>query len=128
MARETLAQRNARLEAEHVARLTKEVAEYPQRLMVTLARATNAYFELAVSDNKFLVTTDVHRDRTTFRLAYTHSPNSQEQLTELEWTLDRHEQELAETQRLVEVRKEAVRKVNELLSKEERELLNLVNL
>ena len=63
MARETLAQRNARLEAEHVARLTKEVAEYPQRLMVTLARATNAYFELAVSDNKFLVTTDVHRDR-----------------------------------------------------------------
>ena len=128
MARETAAQRNARYDAENEARLSQEVAEYPQRLMVTLARATNAYFELTVSDNKFLVTADPHRERTTFRLDYTHSPNSQEVLQELEWTLDRHERELAEQKRLVEVRKEAVRKVNELLSKEERELLNLLNL
>jgi hypothetical protein len=58
-------------------------------------------------------------------LAYAHSPNSQEQLEDLEWTLERYEQELAEANRLREVKAEALRKVNELLTEEERELLNL---
>jgi hypothetical protein len=125
MARETAAQRNARFDAEREARLSREVAEYPQRLMNALARATKAYFELTVSDNKFLVTADPHRERTTFSLAYAQSPNSQEQLEDLEYTLDRYEQEQAEQKRLVEVRAEALRKVNELLTAEEKELLNL---
>ena len=125
MARETVAQRNARYAQERETYLANQVAEYPQRLMLALARATKAYFDLAVSDNKFLV-----RDRNKYEpqvhaLAYAHSPNSQEQLEELEWALDRHEEELAEQKRVAEVKKEALRKVNELLTAEERELLNL---
>lgn len=125
MARETVAQRNARFDAERDARLSREVAEYPQRLMNVLARATNAYFELAVSDNKFVVQTRDEYNRTTYSLAYAQSPNSQEQLESLEWDLDRYEKAVAEEQRLREVKKEALRKVNELLTAEERELLNL---
>jgi len=125
MARETVAQRNARYAQEREAYLAKQVAEYPTRLMVALTRATDAYFELSVNDNKFLV-----RDRNKYEpqvhtLAYAHSPNSQEQLEELEWALDRHEAELAEQRRLAEVRKEAERKARELFTDEERELLGL---
>lgn len=125
MARETVAQRNARYAQERETYLANQVAEYPQRLMLVLARATNAYFELTVSDNKFQVTDRDQYNRNTVTLAYAHSPNSQEQLETLEWALDRYEQELAEANRLREVKKEALRKVNELLTEEERELLNL---
>lgn len=125
MARETVAQRNARFDAERDARLSREVAEYPQRLMNVLDRATNAYFELAVSDNKFLVKTRNEYKEKVYALAYAHSPNSQEQLDDLEWAVESYEQELAEQKRLREVKAEALRKVNELLTAEERELLNL---
>ena len=125
MARETVAQRNARFDAEREARLTKEVAEYPARLMAVLARATNAYFELTVSDNKFQLKNNNDRYDSAVSLAYAHSPNSQEQLESLEWDLDTYEKRLAEANRLREVKKEALRKVNELLTAEERELLNL---
>lgn len=125
MARETAAERNARFAQEREARLAQEVAEYPARLMAVLARATNAYFELAVSDNKFLVQTRDERNRVVYTLAYAQSPNSQEQLQELEWTLDAYEKRVAEAKRLREVKAEALRKVNELLTAEERELLNL---
>jgi len=125
MARETVAQRNARFDVERETYLANQVVEYPQRLMLALARATNAYFELAVSDNKFSVTADPHRERTTFQLAYAHSPNSQEQLESLEWELDNYEQEQAEKKRVSEVKASALRKVNELLTAEERKLLNL---
>ena len=58
-------------------------------------------------------------------MAYAHSPNSQEQLDDLEWDLERYEQELAEQKRLREVKASALKKVNELLTEEERELLGL---
>jgi hypothetical protein len=125
MARETVAQRNARFDAEREARLAQEVAEYPARLMSVLARATNAYFELTVSDNKFQLNNRNDRYEFAVSLAYAHSPNSQEQLQELEWKLDTYERELAEARRRSEVKKEAMRKVNELLTEEEREMLNL---
>ena len=124
MARETVAQRNARYAQEREARLAQEVAEYPARLMAVLARATNAYFELTVSDNKFQLTNNNDRyDHVS--LAYAHSTDSQEQLESLEYDLDSYEKRLAEAQRLREVKAEALRKVNELLTAEERELLNL---
>ena len=123
MARETVAQRNARFDTEREARLSREVAEYPQRLMNVLARAADAYFELTVRDNKFRV--DDRNNSDFWDLAYAQSPNSQEQLESLEYTLDRREREVAEEQRLREVKAEALRKVNELLTAEERELLNL---
>ena len=125
MARETVAQRNALFDAEREARLVKEVAEYPARLMAVLARATVANFELAVNDNKFLVQTRDSYTLKTYSLAYAHSSNSQEQLEGLEWDVECYEQELAETNRLRQVKAEALRKVNELLTAEERELLNL---
>ena len=125
MARETAAQRNLRYTAENEARLSREVAEYPMRLMNVLARATNAHFELSASDDKFQVQTRDGRQRTTYSLAYAHSPNSQEQLESLEWALDTYEQEQAEQKRLVEVKASALRKVNSVLTAEERELLNL---
>jgi hypothetical protein len=124
MARETVAQRNLRYTAENEARLSREVAEYPQRLMNVLARATNESFNLTVVDNKFQVFAD-NDARTVWTLAYAQSPNSQEQLEDLEWTLDRYEQKQAEQKRLAEVKATALRKVNELLTAEERELLNL---
>ena len=125
MARETVAQRNARFSQERESKLAQEVAEYPTRLMAALTRATNAYFELSVSDNKFQLRNNNDRHGSVVSLAYAHSPNSQEQLQELEWKLDSYERQLAEANRLREVKKEALRKVNELLTAEERELLNL---
>lgn len=124
MAKETKAQRDARFDAEREAKLTKEVAEYPQRLMAVLARATKAHFELTVSDNKFQLTN--RNDRYDYvSLAYSHSSDSQEQLESLEYDLDRHEEKMAEQKRLAEVKAQALRKVNELFTAEERELLNL---
>jgi hypothetical protein len=125
MARETVAQRNARYAQERETYLANQVAEYPTRLMAVLTRATNAYFELTVSDNKFLVKVRNEYKPKVHALAYAHSPNSQEQLEELEYELDRYERELAEAKRLHEVRAEALRKVNELLTQEEREQLGL---
>jgi CHASE3 domain sensor protein len=124
MARETVAQRNARFDAEREARLAKEVAEYPQRLMTALGRATDAYFKMAVSDNKFLVQTLDEYSRT-YTMAYAHSPNSQEQLEDLEWEVEQHEKRMAEAKRVLEVKADALRKVNEVLSAEQRELLGL---
>ena len=125
MARETVAQRNARLAQELEARLAREVAEYPARLLAVLTRATNAYFELSVVDNKFVVRDRNKYDPQDHTLAYAHSPNSQEQLEELEFVLDKHEYELAEARRVREVKENALRKVNEMLTEEERELLGL---
>lgn len=125
MARETVAQRNARYAQERETYLANQVAEYPTRLMAVLTRATNAYFELTVSDNKFQLNNRNDRYEFAVSLAYAHSPDSQEQLESLEYDLDRYERELAEARRRVEVKKEALRKVNELLTAEEREMLNL---
>lgn len=125
MARETVAQRNTRYAQERETYLANQVVEYPARLMHALARATNACFEFAVVDNKFLVKVRDGWGTEVRALAYTHSPNSQEQLEELEYDLDRYEAELAEAKRLHEVRAEALRKVNELLTDEEREQLGL---
>lgn len=125
MARETVAQRHERFHAEREARLSREVADYPERLMTALTRATNAYFELTVRDNKFQLNNRNGRYDSIVSLAYAHSPNSQEQLESLEYDLDRHERLVAEENRLREVKAEALRKVNELLTEEERELLNL---
>lgn len=124
MARETVAQRNARYAQEREVYLANQVAEYPTRLMAVLTRATNAYFELTVRDNKFQVQPRDSYNRTV-TLAYAHSPNSQAQLESLESELDHYEEELAERKRLAEVKKEAERKARELFTDEERELLGL---
>jgi hypothetical protein len=124
MARETAAQRNARFDTEREARLSREVAEYPQRLMNVLTRATKQSFNLTLYDNKFQVTTS-YDYRAAWTLAYNHSPNSWDQLQELEWKLDDLDRVQAEEMRLAAVKAEALRKVNDLLTAEELQLLNL---
>ena len=119
MARETVAQRNARFEVELEARLSREVAEYPQRMMAVLARAADAYFDLTVRDNKFRV--DDRNNSDFWDLAYAHSSNSQERLEDLEYTLDRKDAEAAEAKRKDELARNAFNK----LSKEEQQALGL---
>jgi len=119
MARETVAQRNARFEAEQEERLSKEVAEYPQRLMTVLTRSVADAFELTVADNKFRV--DDRNNSVRWHLAYAHSVMSQERLEDLEHTLDRKDAEAAEAKRKDELARSAFNK----LTKEEQQALGL---
>jgi len=119
MARETAAQRAVRFEAEHEERLSKEVAEYPQRLMTLLTRSVADAFDLTVSDNKFRV--EDRNNSVWWNLAYAHSSESQERLEDLEYTLDRKDTEAAEAKRKDELARTAFNK----LSKEEQQALGL---
>ena len=126
MARETVAQRNARLAQEREERLEAERLAYPLRLMNLLERATNLVtFELTVKDGFFRVVDRDARYDTVYELAYSWSTDHQAVLENLTWKVESVEEELAEANRRYEVKKEAERKVRELLSDEERELLGL---
>jgi hypothetical protein len=127
MARETKAERMEREARERAERLEAERSAYPLRLMNLLERATNlSTFELSVKNGMFYV-----RDQTAnryaedYELAYAWSEHNQAVLENLTWKVESVEEELAEVRRRVEVKKEAERKVRELLSDEERELLGL---
>ena len=126
MARETVAQRNARLEAERLERMLKEQEAYPARLMAALERVSaQAAFDLSVHNGLFVVNDRNSRYDVDFQLAYSWSSDTQSALENLEWKLEDLEQEQAEARRRVAVKMEAERKVRELLSDEERELLGL---
>lgn len=127
MARETVAQRNARLAKEREERLEAERLAYPLRLMNLLERVSNlSNFELSVKNGMFVVhDRDGGRYADDHELAYSWSTDHQAALENLTWKVDSVEEELAEARRRVEVKKEAERKVRELLSDEERELLGL---
>ena len=126
MARETVAQRNARLAAEREARLAAEVAEYPARLMAVLERVNNQYnLTLTVQDGMFLVSDNNPRYNNETRLSYSWDAESQDALQNLEWSLTNLEEAQAEEKRRNEVRREAKRKAQEMFTAEERELLGL---
>lgn len=126
MARETVAQRNARLEAERLERMLKEQEAYPARLMAALERVSaQASFDLSVRNGLFVVNDRNSRYDVDFQLAYSWSTDTQSALENLEWKLEDLEQEQAEARRRAAVKAEAERKVRELLSDEERELLGL---
>lgn len=126
MARETVAQRNARLAQEREERLEAERLAYPLRLMNLLERATNlSNFELTVRNGFFRVEDRNERYNSEYELAYSWSTDHQAVLENLTWKVESVEEELAEARRRVEVKKEAERKVRELLTDEERELLGL---
>ena len=126
MARETKAERMARLDAELKERQEAEQLAYPLRLMSLLERVTNlANFELTVRNGFFRVEDRNERYESVYHLEYLWSVSSQDALENLTWKVDNVEQELAEARRRYEVKKEAERKVRELLSDEERELLGL---
>ena len=126
MARETVAQRNARLAQEREERLEAERLAYPLRLMSLLERVTNlSNFELTVKDGRFNVEDRNDRYRSDYFLTYTWSEGAQVALEELTYKVDNLEAERAEAERRYAVKKEAERKVRELLSEEERELFGL---
>ena len=126
MARETKAERLAREAREREERLEAERSTYPLRLMNLLERATNlSNFELSVRNGFFRVVDRAARYDSEYELSYSWSTDHQAVLENLTWKVESVEQELAEAQRRYEVKKEAERKVRELLSDEERELLGL---
>lgn len=126
MARETVAQRNARLEAERLERMLKEQEAYPARLMAVLERVSNEpRFELTVKNGFFTVEDRDARYDSEYELSYSWSKHAQETLDSLTWKLEEVEAERAEAQRRVAVKKEAERKARELFTDEERELLGL---
>lgn len=126
MARETKAQREERLNNEREARQNAERSMYPANLMNLLERvSTEPTLTLTVANGLFNVNDRNDRYRNDYVLSYSWSTDAQAVLDDLTYKVDSLEQERAEENRRYAVRKEAERKVRELLSEEERELLGL---
>jgi len=121
MARETVAQRNARLEAERAQREAVAKATYMTRVMAVLERATKANFELEVRDELFVLEDRDDRRGGTYRFPAQWSDEADNALATLEWEVEHKEEALREAERRAQVRAAALSK----LSAEERELLGL---
>jgi hypothetical protein len=123
MARKTVAEKRAEMEALEAARQAREAQEYLPRLMAALERATNDHnYELLVRDGMFVVN---DRDTRGWNELRSLSPNYSrvdfDNLTSLEWDLQMKDEEKAEARRRAEVRANALSK----LTSEEKELLGL---
>ena len=126
MARETKAERLAREAREREERMEAERLAYPLRLMNLLERVSaEPTLTLTVKDGRFNVEDRNDRYRSDYFLTYAWSEGAQVALEELTYKVDDLEAERAEAERRYQVKKEAERKVRELLSDEERELLGL---
>lgn len=126
MARETKAERLAREAQEREERLEAERSAYPLRLMNLLERVSaEPTLTLTVKDGRFNVEDRNDRYRSDYFLTYAWSEGAQVALEELTYKVNDLEAERAEAERRYQVKKEAERKVRELLSDEERELLGL---
>jgi hypothetical protein len=115
MARETAAERKARLYEHVVARQ----AAYPERLMKVLERASRVGFELTVREGKFHVV-ELNEDFSEV-LTLEYTEESDLSLDTLFYRVEDVEEERAEANRRDMVRRAALSK----LSQEERELLGL---
>ena len=126
MARETKAERLAREAREREERMEAERSAYPLRLMNLLERVSaEPTLTLTVANGLFNVEDRNDRYRNDYVLSYSYSPDANAVLEDLTYKVDALEEERAEANRRYEVKKEAERKVRELLSEEERELLGL---
>jgi hypothetical protein len=124
MAKETKAQRLVREALEQEAAQAIERAEYPARLMKALNRATVRFaYNLLVVDNFFLVKTESFNDP--YKMSLEWSVSSQLELEDLEDRMDQADALRAEQARRNQVRDNALKKVQELFTAEERELLDL---
>ena len=125
MTRKTRAELNAERDEALALQEAHNFAAYPSRLMAALELATNKNnYELEVRNGMFSLRDRDERD-STLSLTLVHTRNSQYALETLEWDMERKEADRVEAKRLQEVKANALRKVNELLTKEERELLDL---
>ncbi len=121
MARETVAQRNARYEAERLQRLAVAEASYPARLMALLERAVKENFELTVKNMEFRVEDRDARRSDAYLLTYAYSQEADNTLQSLEWAVEEKEAARAEYERVANLRKSALAK----LTDEERAALSL---
>ena len=133
MARETKAQREERLEAEREAFRAEFVAQYPQRL-------TRMVFEFATlwsvprvkryDENSYVFMSEDNRNTWNSEwvlpdVLSNYRQDVYDNLETVESEVQYYKDFLAEQERKANVRAEALRKVNEMLTDEERKLLNL---
>ena len=112
---------------ELMAQDTKEARTYHARLMQILERAVDTDMDITVSDGHFVITEFDSRDSdydTHYTLSINYSEANEKILQYLKLSVERAEQEIAKASRDRELRKQALSK----LSKEEREVLGLVDL
>lgn len=121
MARETKAQREARLEAERQAQMAFAKDTYTERMMAALERAVKENFELSVSNGQFVVEDRDDRYRNAFFLQPAWSETADMDLYSLEVSVELKEEASAELVRKAQVRGKALAK----LTAEEREELGL---
>jgi hypothetical protein len=121
MARETRAEREVRLEAEHQAQLAVAKASYTERMMAVLARAVKENFELEVKDMLFKVEDRDERRSAPHFLQPAWTETADMDLYSLEVSVELKEEERADAERRANLRATALTK----LSKEEREALGL---
>ena len=122
MARETKAQREARLEAERLALVAVAKATYTERMMALLARAVQENFEMTVDANEFKLSDRDSRFRNEYWVAPVWAEVADVQLYELEMAVEDKEQARAEREQRANVRAAALAK----LTAEEREELGLL--
>jgi hypothetical protein len=122
MARETKAQREARLEAERLAQVAVARATYTERMMALLARAVRENFEMTVDADEFKLSDRDSRFRNEYWVAPVWAEVADVQLYELEMAVEDKEQARAEREQRANVRAVALAK----LTAEEREELGLL--
>lgn len=127
MARKTKAEREAEEKAAQAAWEAMYAAEYPARLMRALERATREHsYELVVEGRTFVLKQPYSENR--YEPTLLSLDFSRVSLNNLEWLeheLYEADEERAEALRVAEVRREALRKAQELFTEEERQLLNV---
>jgi hypothetical protein len=121
MARETRAQREARLEAETAQRVAVAKLTYTERMMAVLERAVRENFELTVKGNQFLVADRDERRVSPYVVQPTWTETADMDLYSLEVSVELKEEARADREQRALVRATALAK----LTAEERELLNL---
>ena len=125
MARRTTAERQAEAarmqELSEQARVARETAEYPVRMMALLERANNVGFTVDVNNQKFVVKDINNRYGVEFRFGLQYESNSMYILDSLEYDVSIVEAEQAEQRRLAELKNAALSK----LTKEERQALGV---
>ena len=121
MARETKAEREARIAREEAEQAAMCEKNYPTALMDILERVNHLYefFAFDVKDKKFLVTSKTHR--TVYYLTIEYSTVSQCELNELTWEVEAREEDKREEERVRALRAAALLK----LSAEEKAALGI---
>lgn len=111
MARETVAQRNARQQAEREAYAAAMEASYPQRLMDMLERATKLSYELTVKEAKFVVRE--YNSNAKWVMAMAYDSFSEAALEALTYEVEDAEERRAEEQRRYEAKQAALAKLTD---------------